>query len=73
MKYNLLQFQSHVLAEAPHLALAIFNNNLVGDLAGPHPHISLLHALDERGHLKFVPLEIQIASQQLHTGTLTPP
>ena len=72
MKYNLFQFKSHVLGVAPHLGIAIFNNNPIGTLTSTSSRISLLHVLDERGRLKFVPLEFQIASQRLHTGSHTP-
>ena len=51
---------SHILAENPHLGIA---NNYVGALEGPTRRTSLLHVPDERGRLKFVPLEIQMASQ----------
>ena len=33
MKYNLFHFQRLVLDKAPHLAIAIFNNNSIGELA----------------------------------------
>ena len=72
VKFNMLQFMSHILAECPHLGIAIFNNNYVGDLEGSSRRISLLHVLDERGRLKFVPLEIQIASQKQTSGSHAP-
>jgi len=55
MKYNLFQFESHVLAEATHLGIATFNNNLIGDLTSPSRRTSPLHDLDVRGRLKVVP------------------
>ena len=69
MKFNLFHFKSHVLEMAPDLGIAIFNNNPIGKLTSTSRRISLLHVLDERGRLKFVPLELQIASQRLHTGS----
>ena len=71
MKFNIFQFMSHILAEQPHLGIAIFNNNSVSALAGLQRRITLLHALDERQKLMLVPLEIQIASQQQATGSHT--
>ena len=68
----MFQFKSHVLAVAPHLGIAIFNNNPIGNLTGPYRRISLLHALDERGRLKFVPLKLQIASQKQNEGSHAP-
>ena len=62
MKYNLFQFKSHVPGEAPHLGIAIFNNNSIGKLTDTSRRISLLHVLAARHLLKFVPLEIHIAS-----------
>ena len=73
MKYNLYHFQRILLDKAPHLAIAIFNNNSIGELAGPHPPITLLHALDRRGSLSYVPLELQLASQQQFAGRSSPP
>ena len=61
---------SHILAEQPHLGIAIFNNNSVGTLAGLTRRITLLHVLDERQKLMLVPLEIQISSQQQVSGSL---
>ena len=73
MKFNLLQFQRVVLAKAPDLAIAIFNNNTIGELAGPYPPITLLHALDRRGSLPYVPLEFQLSSQHLSAARSAPP
>ena len=73
MKYNLYHFQRVVLDKAPRLAIAIFNNNTIGELAGPYPPITLLHALDRRGSLPYVPLEFQLSSQHLSAARSAPP
>ena len=73
MKYNLYHFQRVVLDKAPRLAIAIFNNNTIGELAGPYPPITLKHMLDRRGSLLYVPLELQFASQKQSDARSAPP
>ena len=72
VKFNMLQFMSHILAECPHLGIAIFNRNYVDDLTSSSRRISLLHVLDSQHRLKFVPLEIHIASKMLNSGPHAP-
>ena len=68
VKFNMLQFMTHILAECPHLGIAIFNRNYANDLASSSRRISLLHVLDSQHRLKFVPLEIHIASKIAKLG-----
>ena len=72
VKFNMLHFMSQILAECPHLGIAIFNRNYVGDLESSSRSISLLHVLDSQHRLKFVPLEIHIACQMPNSGPHAP-